>query len=248
VPAGYRGVAFGPDKRAISRDGRSVALRATRGDGRRVAFVVDLSARRKYPDIDLSALAGGNSYVAISPLGHLVWIYQGDDTSYVFTREGGQLQHWTENHCPGHGDMTVDAAGVEWFVGVCKAAPYEAHVVERQLRTGRIVDLTQGLATVASHVSTRNTGLPGWAFVTFSADYGAAADGAHANPWGECDALKLDGSGELRRVAQTHSTETWYVAEAHCSPSPNGSRVVFASDWGQATGGGIAAYVVAVPW
>jgi hypothetical protein len=57
----------------------------------------------------------------------------------------------------------------------------------------------------------------------------------------EIIAVKLDGSGVVERFGTTHTDpKGCYRCEAHPAPSPDGSRVVFASNWG---GGDIAAYV-----
>jgi hypothetical protein len=72
-------------------------------------------------------------------------------------------------------------------------------------------------------------------------------------PWGsapfyqEIVALRTDGSGEIRRIAHTRSSKHDYRSEAHASPSPDGSQVIWASNWGQARGP-IAAYVARLSW
>jgi hypothetical protein len=49
-----------------------------------------------------------------------------------------------------------------------------------------------------------------------------------------CDEMvlwKLDGSRECIRFGTTHTDDSNYRAEAHGCPSPDGSRVMFASNW-----------------
>jgi hypothetical protein len=153
------------------------------------------------------------------------------------------VQHWLENHRPGHGDMTLDADGDDVMVGVSKSRPDKWHVIARRLSDGAVTDLTgPGLA---QHVSARDIRLPGWVFVTYG---GSAAELRKGfDPFSrEVVALRIDGSREACRVVETHAAKAAYEAEAHGSPSPDGSKVVFASNWGD-PGGAIAAYVVEVP-
>jgi len=49
--------------------------------------------------------------------------FDGTDTAYVFTTDRVRLQHWTEHHRPGHGDMTIDTDGRDVYVGISKAKP-----------------------------------------------------------------------------------------------------------------------------
>ena len=63
----------------------------------------------------------------------------------------------------------------------------------------------------------------------------------------EIIALRIDGSGEFRRIAQTRSAPCEYSCEAQASPSPDGSQVIWASNWGNA-GSSVAAYVARLQW
>jgi len=44
--------------------------------------------------------------------------------------------------------------------------------------------------------------------------------------------LRIDGSGELRRVLQTRNIKYDYWNETHASPSPDGSQIIWSSNWG----------------
>jgi hypothetical protein len=119
------------------------------------------------------------------------------------------------------------------------------HVVKVRLRDGRVTALTDPANEArVSHVSARNSARPGWIYVTFA----RGEPGTRFN--GEIVAVKLDGSGEVERYGQYHSTAKPYRAEAHGVPSPDGRRIMFASDWADAcTGdcgspGVIGAYVI----
>jgi hypothetical protein len=54
----------------------------------------------------------------------------------------------------------------------------------------------------------------------------------------EIVAVKMDGSGEIERFGHYHSTAGTYRAEAQAVPSPDGRRVLFASDWAEDCGDG----------
>jgi hypothetical protein len=63
----------------------------------------------------------------------------------------------------------------------------------------------------------------------------------------EVIALRIDGSGEMRRIVQTRHAKRDYWSEPHASPSPDGSRVIWSSNWGN-PGGKVADYVARVRW
>lgn len=253
----YTALKFGPLAGNLSHDGNRIALRARNAEGGLVAFAVDLAANQKLPDIALSDLISENNYVSISPSGRYIYLFQepvdGVEKSYVFTASGRQLQHWTEHHRPGHGDMTIDAAGDDVYVGVSKSEPDKWHIIKRRLRDGQVTVLAP--SGYGSHVSARNINLPGWVFVSYGgklsefieSDTGMPDHAGRAPFYQEVIALRIDGSGQVRRFAQTRSTEHDYWSETHASPSPDGSQVIWSSDWGQA-GAPIADYVSRLAW
>lgn len=101
-------------------------------------------------------------------------------------------------------------------------------VLKVRLRDGLVTELTDGRNEASfSHASARNTARPGWAYIT----YYSGAPQAGRRFAGEIVAVKLDGSGEVERFGHHHSTQKPYRAEAHGVPSPDGRRVMFASDW-----------------
>ena len=215
------------------------------------AFVVDLARGTKYRDISLRRLDGVNVYVTVSPSGRYVVAWQkvrpdGSDATvyqtFIFSRNGALVQSWRENHRPGHGDRTLDADGSDIMVGVSNADPDRYQVIKRRLSDGKITVLTPRPG-LAQHVSARNVGEPGWVYVTYG---GSAADLLDRPNWDpfyqEIVAVRLDGSGETRPIARTYSVRAGYLSEAQGSPSPDGSKVAFASNWSD-TSGSIALYV-----
>lgn len=130
-----------------------------------------------------------------------------------------------------HADLAVDPFdGNEDVLIGGRACPGSrlGHVVKVRLRDGKVTSLTDPRNEAPySHGSARNTRRPGWFYVTYTRD--PFYQGSRF--WGETVALKIDGSGEVQRFAHYHSTQGTYDAEAQSVPSPDGHRVLFASDW-----------------
>jgi hypothetical protein len=248
--AGYKDLEFGPGKGNPSRDGKRIAVRAVNADGKTVAFVFDLQTRVKYPDIDLARLPGKNGYCTIAPLGEKTVCFQtqsdGAQQIFIFDINGGLLQSWLEDHRPGHGDMTVGADGSEFMVGVSKSAPDKYQVIKRQLEDGAVTPLLPyGEAT---HVSLRSVNRAGWAFVSYEGNPEEIARHPKWAPYGrQIIAVALDGSGKVRRLAETFNMKSDYHSEAHGSPSPDGTQIIWSSNWGK-PGGPVYEFVTQIPW
>ncbi|MER8380356.1 hypothetical protein NKJ36_06865 [Mesorhizobium sp. M0142] len=241
---------FGPYKGNPSRDGSRIAVRAVRGDGKAVVFAYDLKQRRKFPEIDLAQLVGTNSACSISPLGvNILCIqYLKDETeqTFIFSVDGVLRQKWTEHHRPGHGDMTVDADGSEIYVGISKSDPDIFQVIKRRLSDGKVTSLMR--YGEAQHASLRSLDRPGWVFLSYSGDPDEVSKYPNWAPYArEVIALRIDGSGEVRRIVQTKNAPFDYWSETHASPSPDGSQVVWSSNWG-VPGGPVYDFVARIDW
>jgi hypothetical protein len=57
--------------------------------------------------------------------------------------------------------------------------------------------------------------------------------------------VPLDGSNQVVRLAHLRTDKTNYVSQSHGSVSPDGKRVLFASNWGKGNGP-VGAYVVEI--
>lgn len=246
----YANLQFGPYKGNPSRDGSRLVVRATRRGGSQVAFAYDIATRTKYADINLGLLQGKNNFCSISPSGLYILCDQtslfGHNTAYVFDINGRQRQHWTEHHRPGHGDMTIDADGRDVYVGVSKSDPDKYHVVKRSLVDGLVTSIAD--FGDCQHASTRSINRAGWVFLTYIGSYQQAVSNPNMLPfYQEVVALRIDGSGEVRRIVQTRNAKYDYWSESHASPSPDGSFVIWSSNWGR-PGGPVADYVAKVEW
>ena len=121
-----------------------------------------------------------------------------------------------------HGDCGYDAAGNEVYSQMCP-------VQFARLDNGQVTSL--GIS-MCGHLSTRNYLRPGWASV----------DDGSLN--GEIFAIKLDGSKTVERFAHMRTSGATYDEEAKGVISPDGSKVMFNSDWGSGT---VYAYVAEMP-
>lgn len=248
--ASYGDLRFGPNKGNPSRDGNRVAVRATRNDGKEVAFGFDFKLLRKFADIDLGQLPGTTGSCSISPLGDNILCSQelkdGTEPTFIFSIDGDLRQKWPEHHRPGHGDMTVDADGDEIYVGISKSDPDKYQVIKRKLSDGKATSLMR--YGEAQHASLRSLGRPGWVFLS----YGGTRDELSNHPdWApyaqEVVAVRTDGSGEVRPIVKTRNVLADYWSETHASPSPDGSQVIWSSNWGVA-GGPVYDFVARVDW
>lgn len=126
----------------------------------------------------------------------------------------------TNGDMAGHGDPGYDAAGNEIWAQVC------VPMAMARLDNGQTTNLPPGSC---GHLSTRNYNRPGWAYLSQG---------------GEVFAKKLDGSAIVQRFAHHRSTEQSYDAQAKATVSPDGSKVMWNSDWGS---GSVYAYVAEMP-
>ena len=238
----YGEASFGDHKGNPSDDGNVVAITAMRSDGKRVVFAYNLATGEKHPDIDMSG-EYQVGHTTISPRGSLIIVYSfatNDPDSRrrrIFTKDGELLQTWTEYERPGHGDFALDHNGDEVFVGRSKSRPERWQIITRRLVDGEVTVLSP--PCYASHVSARNLRDRDWVFATFTPEDGRSGFAPYE---GEVSAVSMDGNQSVRRLAETHAAPNGYLTEPHGCPSPDGRRVIFASNWGDKNGP-IAAYV-----
>ena len=242
--SGYSGARMGPNEGNLSRDGRWVVVNATRAsDGRAVAYAVDVDAGAKGADLDLATQGVSNlDWAGISATGAYIVVHgviNGTSiTTKVFSRATLALvSHWPEISRPAHFDLTVDAAGNEVAVGAAGGGVDSKYFIMRRLDNGAVTRL--GPTGWNAHASARALGRPGWAYVVTNDATGSALDG-------EMVGLKLDGSGTVERYGRFRSATTDYEAYPMPVPSPDGKRILFASNWQVSGGRPVQAYVLDV--
>ncbi len=211
---GYLRIYLGPWEGNLSQDDRTVAFTTADGPGGDV-IVYDVAADTVLSSRSLASLGftgAGIDWVSVSPSGEFVVINgrgSSDSSVKVYDRNLDFLRTVAETG--EHGDLGYDAEGREVFVQVC---PYRM----ARLDDGVVTDLPIG--DECGHISTRAHRRPGWAYSSSN------------NADGDVFAIKLDGSGLVERFTHHRSLEDSYEAEPHAVPSPDGLRVIFASNWG----------------
>jgi len=232
---GYSSFELGPSEGNVSWDGNWIAPLARVPDGKTVTFAYNMETDEKYPDIDLTE-AGSVNWTSISALGNYVVVnadYGGqNDTTQVYDAKTGEKKGgglWSKYGYPSHYDLTVDADGQEVAVGRSKSGPADG-LIKRRLEDGEVTEI----GPEGSHTSARNIDRPGWVYVS------QPVDSIYQN---EVLALRLDG-GTVERFGYIPNDEnlTGYYAEVHAAPSPDGKRVIVASNWAQ--GSDVSAYVI----
>jgi hypothetical protein len=240
-PSGYSGASLGNYEGNPSRDGRYLVVQATRNaDGHLVAFAVDVDAATKSPDIDLTASNITDlDWVSISPSGGYVVGYGVIDgvkqRTKVWRRDGTLVAYW-QDYVLGHYDLGLDQSGNEIAFGEVSRGPFARHYIARRLDTGAVRDLTGPVTSFNGHATTRAAARVGWGYAATNDNAGYPLDG-------EIYAIKLDGSGTVQRYAHHRSNNIDYDSAPLPTPSPDGRRVLFGSNWGTASGRPMQAYV-----
>ncbi len=228
----YKDISFGKGEGNFTWDDTRAAICATRRSyNKKVLFIVNGATRTKGADINVGSLNALKN-CTLSPLGSYIVIGadldgSGGDRIQVRNAATGEVL-WEEHQygLPSHFDTQVDEQGDEVIVGVGKSDPYKGMVIKRRLSDGKITVLVD--KGYASHTSGRCIKRKNWVYVTYQ-----IRDNNNWWPFrNEVVAVKLDGSrierlGNLHAIKFNHN----YLAESHACPSPDGTRVIFASDW-----------------
>ncbi len=233
--SGYSNLTIGEYEGNLNADGSKVVLMGNNSAGHSIAFIYNLSTNVKSADIDFTALGINADNASLSSKSNYIVINDNNDHIFIFDLNGNLVNKFTEYGRPSHFDMGLDANGEEVVVGVSKSSPDSGKVISRRLRDGAVTVLVS--AAYASHSSTRATQLGGWGVSTYNENPGWPPYNS------EIITYSLDGS-KIYRLAHHHGNISDYEAEIHASPSPDGLRVVFASNWGDSTGRPVQVYVV----
>ncbi len=139
----------------------------------------------------------------------------------------------------GHPDFLVNTDGSMWVVGQSKywSKKTGSAVDTVNGKSGAILGINIDAGAIksltdpddeawATHVSVRSTQRPGWVY----ASYNRAPLGKFM---GEILAVNLNDLCVERYAHHFSATQGCYDCEVHPSPSPDGSKVAFASTWGE---------------
>jgi hypothetical protein len=238
---GYADAHLGPWEGNVSNDGRYVVVSATRtSDGKLVAYVVDMDLGTKGADLDVAAQGLTNlDWVSISASGNyvvaLATVNGTPAALKVWTRALVATQAWTDVRMA-HLDFGYDQSGNEVVFGNAASGVNAKRWIMRRLSDG-VVTVLSPTVSYNTHASTRSLTRPGWA-------YGVTNDVTGAPTDGEVYAVRLDGTQTVERLAHHRSALVDYDSSPFAVPSPDGRRVMFASNWGSGTGRPVQSYVI----
>jgi hypothetical protein len=238
----YSSASPGAGEGNVSGTGQYMAVQATRNaDGHKVAYAVDLASGAKGVDIDLTA-AGVSSvdWVSVSQLGGYIVvdgvIDGGAQRVKAWNRAtGAQTAYWPNNPM-GHFDLGVNASGREVAFGAASGGAYPTRFVALDLGNGSVTPLSPPTSW-DWHSSTRNTKRQGWGYASTNNMTSFVLSG-------EIYALKLDGSQSIERYGHFRSNVTDYEAAPFPSPSWDGKRIAFRSNWGASSGRPVHTFVI----
>jgi hypothetical protein len=142
-----------------------------------------------------------------------------------------------------HSDMGLDENGDEVYVGQ-NDETQRAVFALRLSDNRKTIVLDNEKMGYNQHISCRNIARPGWAYVSdFEAGYAARPNE------NKIFALKLDGSQTVEFFAWARRSEVIeYDRSVMVCPSPDGTKVIFRSDWGDASDDAVVySYVATMP-
>jgi hypothetical protein len=213
---------------------------------------ISISPSGKYVDVKYSgrdSTRDAHRIFAVDPVTLEVRPHRMEDTSLRCGSFVARADGWI--YPLKHADMGLDPfdQNEDIIVGgrSCPGSTL-GRIIKVRLRDGKVTALTnpRGEASM-QHVSLRNLFRQGWAYVGYY-----RTDGKINSD--QIMAVKLDGSLTVQSIAHKHSaSDGCYRCESHPVPSPDGKRVLFASNWMQDCSGDcgpaneIKAYVVDVP-
>jgi WD40-like Beta Propeller Repeat len=236
---GYSDLTLDGHGQNSSADGRWVAVTANRQrDNRKVMFGINLASRQKGPDIEAPSNLNQGENVFISDSGKYLIAalgYGGKDQNIYDVLTGRLVNTYRGDITTKHPD-TYQLNGRDYWIFVASGGRIGGRVLRRDILTNQ--EYTYMDMGYANHVSTRNVRDPRWAIVTYD---------SRRDPFPlEIMAVRIDGDHRkvVRRLAKHNSVIYTYSNEPHPNPSPDGKKIVFASNWG---GSQTSAYVILLP-
>lgn len=262
---GYSDLSIGNAEGNLSIDDRLVALmgRKTTGpNGLNDLYVIiydienDAILAESRFDNKFTSAADRIDWVSVSQSGNYVlfsWSAGGtgrDQGVEVYQVVDGVLTFQRQlTPAAAHGDIGYDSFGNEVYVQSDfehEANPGVGLSSYRLDNGARVTQLLEGGNNApwqAHHVSCRNYKRPGWAYISTQSQQANLSTNSK-----EVLAVKLDGSLTVERFGWTHNHYLDYASEAHLVPNPNGTKIMFASNWdGTSTADPVYSYVAEWP-
>jgi hypothetical protein len=242
---GYTAHEMGPNEGNPTYDGSKLVAKAVRSsDSHVVARLINIDAGTVGVVIDMTAAGLVDlDWVSISPLGTYV-VAEGDfglgrsDTRKVWNASTGALVQTITNYGGQHIDLGVDASGNEVLFSVTGSSPYSHGAFMQRLSDGAATGLSPtGISSFNWHVSTRPNLRTGVLSVNDS--LGFTYDGMLVG-------VHLGTPNVVTPYCHHYSNNIDYDSAPKACMSPSGTRVLFASNWGDASGRPMQTYVVDV--
>ncbi len=246
--ASFDALYFGPSEGNQDGQDKYIAMLGKSGTTA-TGIVWDLQLNKEVSRLQLPQAFDAIDWISISPSGKYVVVMTNADATYIYNRDFTGYRQLTPGR--GHADMGYDASGkevivhFEWFNW-----PVHSQIWSTPL-DGSPSTLQFGNAlfrdTCQSHISMRALGRPGWVYVSVNNNC-TGNNGIEK----EVFSIPLDGSGA---VAGKERANQWAYTYSSCQsydrlvfgvPNRDGSKVMFASDWGD-TSGEIDSYVAEMP-
>lgn len=239
----------------LSTDGRyyAIAGRTYNDKNGEVKYkdilVYDFSKNLVIKSLPLPTDIENFDWVSVSPSGKYVVIDYADTESQRF--HGVEVYDinlnfiWQKPIGAGHSDIGFDEKGNEVLVMDVYDENINKTIIKKfNLADGRDENLLELSPLFDLHISCRNINQKGWCIIS-TFDYVERLTHS-GNDWlsfeDEIFALKLDASGDVKRIAHHHSRryspktpdsdQSMYWAEPHATVSPDGNRIIFGSNWG----------------
>ena len=216
----YDEVRIGPWEGNLSADDKYIVFSARAGQDLTV-IVYDIVRNKIVSRKHLPSYWKKLDWISISPSGKYIlfnWYPNKTATSKVidcYSRNLKFIRRLANQGC--HGDIGINTKGMEVYVQFefGKQRGVWSYLLADGKRLRLLPDKYNG-----GHISCRNSMRPGWAYLS-----------CNQKGFQYVFALRLDGSGTVNRFAQHHSSAKPYIAEAQAVPSPDGTKVMFASNW-----------------
>jgi hypothetical protein len=165
-------------------------------------------------------------------LGHADFAYNPfDSNTEVLVGQRRSGSHCPVKFCTDNSTVcTADATCLGIGDDKCHAF---SNVIMFNVENGKVLSLAPVSATMVApvdaeshHLSAVNYGRSGWVYASYKGNAGNLGKRYYS----EIVALRLDGLA-TERLGRHHSSAASYDGEAHGSPSRDGRRVIFASQW-----------------
>lgn len=235
----------------MSNDGRYIALCGYDSNWNPIDFFVyDLNTDSKISTLKIQNQVESFDWISISPLGNYVVVDYADNNSdrfhgvEVYDRQFNLK--WQKPLGAGHSDLGLDEDGAEVLImDVYDSDSNFTYIKKFSLNNNSELTLLGISPDFDIHESCRNMSRPGWVYIS-TFDYVGRLTDSISN-WlpfeDEVFALKLDGSGDVQRLAHHHSRRyspetpdpdnSNYFAEPHATVSKSGNKIIFGSNWRQ---------------